>query len=105
MNRVQLYGRIANDFTVRETQSGIPVVNINIATGYGDKVEFIPVTVWNNQAKIVSDYCKKGDRITIEGHITSSENIRNDIKFKDYKVTADFVHLVETKPKQEQEGE
>jgi single-strand DNA-binding protein len=101
MNRVQLYGRIANDFTVRETQSGTPVVNINVATGYGDRVEFVPVTVWSNQAKIIGDYCKKGDRIAIEGHVTSSENTRNDVKFREYRVTADFVHLVESKPKQE----
>jgi len=97
MNRVQIYGRIANDFTVRETQSGTPVVNINVATGYGDRVEFIPITVWSNQAKIIADYCKKGDRIAIEGHISSSENTRNDVKFREYRVTADFVHLVESK--------
>lgn len=101
MNRVQIYGRIANDFTVRETKSGTPVVNINVATGYGDRVEFIPITVWSNQAKIIGDYCKKGDRIAIEGHITSTESTHNDSKIKQYKVTADFVHLVETKSQEE----
>jgi len=101
MNRVQLLGRIANDFTVRETQSGTPVVNINIATGYGDRVEFVPVTVWSRQAEIIRDYCKKGDRIAVEGHVSSSENTRDDKKFREYRVTADFVHLIESKPKEE----
>ena len=97
MNKVQVYGRVSQKSEIRKTSNGTPVININVATGYGDKVTFIPITVWSKQADIVQAYVNKGDRILVEGRITANKIVKNDVEFTDHKVTADFVHLVETK--------
>jgi len=97
MNKVQVYGRVSQKSEIRKTGNGTPVINISIAAGYGDKVTFIPITVWSKQADIVQAYVNKGDRLLVEGRITANKIIKNDIEFTDHKVTADFVHLVETK--------
>lgn len=97
MNKVMLYGRISQKSELRKTSSNISVINITVATGYGEKVTFVPIVAWNNQADMVNLYVDKGDRISIEGHISSSKSIRNDITTVEYKVTADMINLVETK--------
>ena len=104
MNKVQVYGRVSQKSEIRKTGNGTPVINISIATGYGDKVTFIPITVWNKQADIVQAYVNKGDRLLVEGHITANKLTKNDIEFTDHKVTADFVHLVETKKDKQTEA-
>jgi len=104
MNKVQVYGRVSQKSDIRKTGNGTPVINISIATGYGDKVTFIPITVWNKQADIVQAYVNKGDRLLVEGHITANKLTKNDIEFTDHKVTADFVHLVETKKDKQTEA-
>lgn len=97
MNKVQLYGRVSYKGELRKTSSDLPVINISVATGYGDRVTFVPVTIWSKQADIVQAYVNKGDRVLIEGRVSASNTTRDDKKFTEYKVTADFVHLVETK--------
>lgn len=102
MNRVLLYGRVSQKSELRKTSNDNPVVNFNIATGYGEKVTFVPVVAWGSAAEIVDKYVNKGDRLSVEGHITMSKNIRNDIEINEYKVTANVVELVETKKEKEQ---
>jgi len=104
MNKVQVYGRVSQKSEIRKTGNGTPVINISVATGYGDKVTFIPITVWSKQADIVQAYVNKGDRLLVEGHITANKLTKNDIEFTDHKVTADFVHLVETKKDKQTEA-
>lgn len=97
MNRVILYGRVSQKSELRKTSNETPVINITIATGYGDKVTFVPVVCWGKQADMVNAYVDKGDRLAIEGHISSNKNTRNDQNIIEYKVTADMITLVETK--------
>lgn len=97
MNKVTLFGRVSQKSDLRQTSSGTDVINFSIATGYGERVTFVPVTAWNKQAGVISQYVNKGDQVLVEGHITASQNIRHDVKITEYKVTADFVHLIGSK--------
>ena len=97
MNKVTLFGRVSQKSELRQTSSGTDVINFSVATGYGERVTFVPVTAWNKQAGVISQYVNKGDQVLVEGHITASNNVRHDVKITEYKVTADFVHLIGSK--------
>ena len=82
LNRVQLIGNLGADPEVRSTSNGGRVANLSIATSRqwkgasGDKqekTEWHKIVLWNNKgsnlAEIVERYCKKGDKIYVEGSI------------------------------------
>ena len=82
LNRVQLIGNLGADPEVRSTSNGGRVANLSIATSRqwkgasGDKqekTEWHKIVVWNNKGSNLADiaerYCKKGDKIYVEGSI------------------------------------
>lgn len=82
LNRVQLIGNLGADPEVRSTSNGGRVANLSIATSRqwkgasGDKqekTEWHKIVLWNNKganlADIAERYCKKGDKIYVEGRI------------------------------------
>ncbi len=71
-------GRLGSDPEIRTLESGTSVANVNLATSesYTDKngnkqevTEWHRLEFWDPQAKIVHQYCKKGDLIFVEGKI------------------------------------
>ena len=82
LNRVQLIGNLGADPEVRSTSNGGRVANLSLATSRqwkgasGDKqekTEWHRVVIWNNKGSNLADiaerYCKKGDKIYVEGSI------------------------------------
>lgn len=82
LNRVQLIGNLGADPEVRSIANGGRVANLSLATSRqwkgasGDKqekTEWHRVVLWNNKgsnlADIVERYCKKGDKVYVEGSI------------------------------------
>ncbi len=82
LNRVQLIGNLGADPEVRSTSNGGRVANLSLATSRqwkgssGDrqeKTEWHRVVLWNNKgsnlADVVERYCKKGDKVYVEGSI------------------------------------
>jgi len=82
LNRVQLIGNLGADPEVRSTANGGRVANLSLATSRqwkgasGDKqekTEWHRVVIWNNKGSNLADiaerYCKKGDKIYVEGSI------------------------------------
>ncbi len=86
LNKVTLIGNLGQDPEVRSTTNGGRVANFSIATsrqwgGQGgsekqEKTEWHRIVAWNNTkgggtglADIVEKYCKKGDRVYVEGRI------------------------------------
>lgn len=79
VNKVILLGNIGKDPEVRETKAG-KVVNMVMATSerYTDKsgqkqenTEWHNLVVFGKLADVVSKYVKKGDKLYIEGSITT----------------------------------
>ena len=77
LNKVILIGRLTRDPELRHTPNGAPVASFSIAnnrtyvTG-GEKkemVSFFNCVAWNKLAELVSQYCKKGHRVGIEGRL------------------------------------
>lgn len=75
MNHVVLIGRLTKDPEVRYTQSGTAVGTFTLAVDrrvQKDKpkeADFVPCVVWSKTAEVVSNYCKKGKQVAVEGRI------------------------------------
>lgn len=77
INRVILIGRMVKDPELRYTQSGSSVANFSIANTRtysvsGEKKEytsFFNCIAWGKLGEAISQYCKKGQRIGIEGRL------------------------------------
>ena len=82
LNKVSLIGNLGADPEVRTTSTGSKVANLSLATSRQwknqsgerqEKTEWHRIILWNNKgtglADIVEKYCKKGDKIYVEGSI------------------------------------
>lgn len=83
LNKVILLGNLGADPEVRATPNGARVATLSLATGRQwkgadgqrqEKTEWHRVICWNNKtgqqlADVVEKYCKKGDKLYVEGEI------------------------------------
>ena len=82
LNKVTLIGNLGADPEVRSTANGSRVATLSIATSRQwknqagekqEKTEWHRVVLWNNKASTLADiaerYCKKGDKVYVEGSI------------------------------------
>jgi single-strand DNA-binding protein len=82
LNKVTLIGNLGADPEVRSTANGSRVATLSIATSRQwknqagekqEKTEWHRVVLWNNKASTLADiaerYCKKGDKVYVEGAI------------------------------------
>ena len=83
LNKVMLIGNLGADPEVRSTSSGTRVATLSVATSRQwknasgedqEKTEWHRVVLWNNArgnglADVAERYCKKGDRVYVEGNI------------------------------------
>lgn len=78
LNKVILIGNVGNDPEVRYLDGGSVVAKFSVATNEryttrtGEQVEsteWFRVEVWNDQAKIIEKYLKKGSQIYVEGRL------------------------------------
>ena len=82
LNKVMLIGNLGSDPEVRSTTGGNRVASFSLATcrqwnspngEKQEKTEWHKCIVWNTKgtglADVVEKYCKKGDRIYVEGRI------------------------------------
>jgi single-strand DNA-binding protein len=82
LNKVTLIGNLGADPEVRSTSNGSRVATLSLATSrrwknqsgeQQEKTEWHRVILWNNKGSSLADlaekYCKKGDKIYVEGSI------------------------------------
>jgi single-strand DNA-binding protein len=70
MNSVNLIGRLTADPEVRYLESGKAIATFSIAiTRTRDESDFFDVQAWEKTAEVVSQYCKKGSQVGIEGRL------------------------------------
>ena len=80
LNKVMLIGRLGADPEVRNTQSGVPVATLRIATDESftdrngnrtERTEWHRVVVFQRQAETCGQYLRKGSLVYVEGRITT----------------------------------
>ena len=70
MNLYAFSGNITKDIDLRTTTGGKQVANFSIAINEGkDKTLFLNCVAWDKTGELISQYCKKGDRLSGSGKI------------------------------------
>lgn len=70
INSVIIEGRLTQDVELKKTQNGKSVASFNIACKRTkDNTSFIDCVAWNKTAEIISQYGKKGNMISTQGHL------------------------------------
>jgi single-strand DNA-binding protein len=81
VNKVILLGNVGKDPEIRSTAGGMMIANFSIATSDRIKAadgQFTEKTEWHNlvafqrTAEIVRDYVKKGNKLYVEGRLSTS---------------------------------
>lgn len=79
INKVILTGRLTKDAELRATATGTDVTSFTIAVdGFQNNTNFINCVAWNQQAKFITTYCKKGSLVAIEGRLQTRNFDRRD---------------------------
>jgi single-strand DNA-binding protein len=105
VNNVLLSGRLTRDPELRYTQSGVPVVNMRIASNHywraGDgewkkDTTFTDIVAWQGLAERSFERLKKGSPVFVVGRLNSSEweNAAGE-KRSSLEVRADSVQFLE----------
>ena len=76
LNKVILMGRIAQNLELKQTQSGIAVLQFTVAVqrsyakqGEEKQTDFINCVAWRQQAEFIGKYFSKGRMIAVEGNL------------------------------------
>ena len=76
LNRAILMGRITKSPQLKNTQSGVPVIQISVAVdrdytpkGQEKQTDFISVVAWRGTAEFISKHFEKGQLIALTGSI------------------------------------
>jgi len=79
VNKVILIGNLGADPEVKYTSSGVPVVNLSVATSESwtdkntedrvERTEWHRLVLWRKLAEIAGQYLKKGSKIYVEGKL------------------------------------
>ena len=80
VNKVILLGNVGKDPEVKFLPSGLPVANLTLATSdrfkdkageWQDRTEWHNLTAYQRVAEIIRDYVKKGNKLYVEGRLTT----------------------------------
>lgn len=83
LNHVTLLGRLAQDPTVRQTQTGVSVASFDIAVQVPSKdrntpPDWIPIVCWRETADFAGRFLSKGRQIVVEGRVASRKYTAQD---------------------------
>lgn len=109
LNNLILVGRLTKDIEVKKTTNGLKVGTLCLAIPRSFKnmegvyeTDFIYCTLWEEKAKIASQYCHKGDVIGIRGRIQSKIiETENGKKYGMEVVAEKLTFLSSSKPKEQ----
>jgi len=107
MNSFQGIGNLGADPVLRDTPSGRPVTNFNLAidrkyyTGQGDdktmikETDWVPVVAWSGLAATCSKYLQKGSKVCVEGSIRPrTYQDSQGVSHNTFEVVATRVHFL-----------
>lgn len=106
MNKVILIGRIASNLELRSTERGTSVLQFNLAINRDkEKADFPVCIAFGKSAELINEYCKKGDKLAVEGSI-QTDNYTNKEGRKIYStsVLVNRIEFIEIKKEKQQEG-
>jgi len=105
INRVLIVGRVVRDFEVKYTASSSAVAEMSIAVNgtekvdgqWKERVEFIDVTVWGEQAEACAQHLGKGSLVGVDGKIRQDRWEKDGQKRSKIKVVAQNVQFLNSR--------
>lgn len=100
MNTVSLIGNISTEIDLKYTPQGHAVCRFNLAVTnpYNrEKTNFIPVEIWRKQAENTSNFCQKGSKVGVVGHIEIDQYEKDGQKRTFTKVVANSIEFLTPK--------
>lgn len=98
MNVLCIAGNITKDPDVRKTTTDKTTCSFGVAVNEGkDCTEFFNCVAWEKTADLISQYCKKGDRISLTGRVQTRK--WQDKEGKDRYTTEVVVNAFDFPPK------
>lgn len=113
MNEVVLIGRLTKDPELNTTKEGSDKARITIAVNrnFKDKdgsynTDFFEILLWNNMAKRTSEWCKKGDCVSVRARLQNRNYIdKNGNKVYKNEIIAESISFISSSRKKEKAGE
>ena len=99
MNKIMLVGRLATEIKMEksgETKYGRFYLTVS-RRGKKDEADFIQCAVFGKTAETMFEWCRKGHRIGIEGHLQISQYEKNGEKRSSYSVIVETMEFLQTK--------
>ena len=99
MNKIMLVGRLATEIKMEksgETKYGRFYLAVS-RRGKKDEADFIACAVFGKTAQTMFEWCRKGHRIGIEGHLQISRYEKNGEKKSGYSVIVETMEFLQTK--------
>lgn len=100
MNKVNLMGRLTKDIELKTYDKGV-YANFSLAINSYNRgkketiTNFIELIAFDNNAKFLNEYVKKGNLVAVEGEIITSTYVNKaNIKKYSTKVKINTVHLL-----------
>lgn len=105
LNKVMLIGNLGKDPEVKFTPGGLPVAKFTLATNerfkdksgeWQDRTEWHNIVAWQRLAEIVGEYCKKGNKVYVEGRLQTSsweDKQSGEKKYRTEIIASDLVLL------------
>lgn len=101
MNRVELIGRISTDVKVLKFKDNKQMARFSVAVNpknKDEKAEFFTIVAWEKLATVVSEHCKKGDRVGVSGALkTNHYTSTNGENWHSVEIYAHEIDFLETK--------
>lgn len=106
LNRVIVIGRLTRDPELKYTQSGTALTNFSIASNKSyksngetkEQVNFFNCVAWSKLSETIFKYCKKGQRIGIEGRLQQrSWDDQNGEKKSTTEIFVESIQFLESK--------
>lgn len=90
INHLTLICRTVRDFELRYTPSGTAVASTSVASGRSytvnnekkEETSYFDISVWGKLADIMTEHCKKGQQLCIEGRLQQNRWTDQDGKNK-----------------------
>lgn len=109
MNKITIYGRLTSDIETKQTQSGVSVANVRVASNGRNKeeVNYFDCKAFKGLADTMAKYIHKGDPLVIYGSMHQFEYTKQDgTKVRAWEVLIDDIDFVpKGEKKQAQEAE
>lgn len=99
-------GRMVKDPELKQTNGGTEYVRFTLAIQRDfnrDQTDFLDCIAWRQTATTICNYVHKGDRITVNGSVSTSMSGEGDNKRKYTEITVNNIGFVETKGQQKEE--